>query len=138
MASSRVLIFAVIGHNTFNTPEIFQVFTVFPVRTFQSCTILSLPSPPLLYEGKFFLQLVGLDKLSCPCISLVHSRVLFKELSSRTGSARDEIIVEWTNASHYMVRTGLEKSLKIEKLWDILERSLNNFFESFLIKNNVR
>ena len=99
-------------------------------------TIAPLPSP--LIRGEFFLQLVGLDKLSCPCISLVHSRVLFKELSSRTGSARDEIIVEWTNASHYMVRTGLEKSLKIEKLWDILERSLNNFFESFLIKNNVR
>ena len=144
MASSRVLIFAVIGHNTFNTPEIFQVFTVFPVRTFQSCTILSLPSPPLLYEGKFFLQLVGLDKLSCPCISLVHSRVLFKELSSRTGSARDEIIVEWTNASHYMVRTGLqkslkkhpviEKSLKIEKLWDILERSLNNLLKAPWLK----
>ena len=52
----------------------------------------------------------------------------------------DEIIVEWTNASHYMVRTGLEKSfkkhpdleksLKIEKLWDILERSLNSFLKA--------
>ena len=29
MASSCVLIFAVIGHNTINIPEIFQVFTVF-------------------------------------------------------------------------------------------------------------
>ena len=41
-----------------------------------------------------------------------------------------------------MVRTGLEKSLKIEKLWDILEESLNfpqkslNIFESSLNKNN--
>ena len=31
VASSRVLIFAVIGHNTINIPETFQVFTVFPV-----------------------------------------------------------------------------------------------------------
>ena len=30
-ASSHVLIFAVIGHNTINIPGIFQVFTVFPV-----------------------------------------------------------------------------------------------------------
>ena len=29
VGSSRVLIFAVIGHNTINIPEIFQVFTVF-------------------------------------------------------------------------------------------------------------
>ena len=52
----------------------------------------------------------------------------------------DEIIVELTNASHYMVRTGfekllknhpvLEKSLKIEKLWDILEKSFNNFLKA--------
>ena len=28
---SRVPIFAVIGHNTINIPEIFQVFTIFPV-----------------------------------------------------------------------------------------------------------
>ena len=27
----RVLIFAVINHNTINIPEIFQVFTVFPI-----------------------------------------------------------------------------------------------------------
>ena len=27
----RVLIFAVISHNTINIPEIFQVFTVFPI-----------------------------------------------------------------------------------------------------------
>ena len=31
VASSHVLIFAVIGHNTVDIPEIFQVFTVFPV-----------------------------------------------------------------------------------------------------------
>ena len=31
MASSRVLIFAAIGHDTINIPEIFQVFMVFPV-----------------------------------------------------------------------------------------------------------
>jgi len=31
VASSRVLIFALIGHNTVNILEIFQVFTVFPV-----------------------------------------------------------------------------------------------------------
>ena len=43
-----------------------------------------------------------------------------------------------------MVRTGLEKSLKIEKLLDIREKSLNfpqkslNTFESSLNKNNLR
>ena len=53
-----------------------------------------------------------------------------------------------------MVRTGLEKSLKkhhvlekslkVEKLWDMLEKSLNflqkvlNIFESSLNKNNLR
>ena len=31
VASSRVLIFAVIGHNTITIPEVFQVFTIFPV-----------------------------------------------------------------------------------------------------------
>ena len=31
VASSRVLIFAVIGDNAINIPEIFQVFTIFPV-----------------------------------------------------------------------------------------------------------
>ena len=31
VASSRVPIFAVIGHNTMNIPEIFQVFTIFVV-----------------------------------------------------------------------------------------------------------
>ena len=31
VASSRVLSFAVIGRNTINIPETFQVFTVFPV-----------------------------------------------------------------------------------------------------------
>ena len=31
VASSRVLIFAVISHNTINIREIFQVFTIFPV-----------------------------------------------------------------------------------------------------------
>ena len=31
---------------------------------------------------------------------------------------------------------GLEKSLKIEKLWDTLEKSLN-IFESFLNKNDL-
>ena len=31
VANSLVLIFALIGHNTINIPEIFQVFTVFPV-----------------------------------------------------------------------------------------------------------
>ena len=42
-----------------------------------------------------------------------------------------------------MVRTGLEKSLKVEKLLDILEKSLNfpqkplNIFESSLNKNNL-
>ena len=42
-----------------------------------------------------------------------------------------------------MVRTGLEKSLKIGKLWDILEKSLNflqkslNIFESSLNKSNL-
>ena len=30
VASLHVLMFAVIGHNTMNIPEIFQVFTVFP------------------------------------------------------------------------------------------------------------
>ena len=35
MASSCVLIFAVIGHNTINIPEIFQVFTVF--RSHNKC-----------------------------------------------------------------------------------------------------
>ena len=33
---------------------------------------------------------------------------------------------------YIMVCTGLEKSLKIEKLWDILEKSLN-FPQKFLI-----
>ena len=43
-----------------------------------------------------------------------------------------------------MVRTGLEKSLKIENLQDILEKPLNfpqkslNIFESSLNKNNLR
>ena len=43
-----------------------------------------------------------------------------------------------------MVRTDLEKSLKIEKLWDIREKSLNlpqkslNIFESSLGKHNLR
>ena len=31
VTSSRVMIFAVIGHNTINIPKIFQVFTVFAV-----------------------------------------------------------------------------------------------------------
>ena len=31
VASSYLLIFAVIGHNTLNIPEIFQVIMVFPV-----------------------------------------------------------------------------------------------------------
>ena len=31
VASPHVLIFALIGHNEVNIPEIFQVFTVFPV-----------------------------------------------------------------------------------------------------------
>ena len=31
VASSRVMIFAVIGHNSINIPKIFQVFTVFAV-----------------------------------------------------------------------------------------------------------
>ena len=31
VANSRELIFALIGHNTVNIPEIFQVCTVFPV-----------------------------------------------------------------------------------------------------------
>ena len=31
VASSHGLIFAVIGHNAINIPEIFQVFTIFPV-----------------------------------------------------------------------------------------------------------
>ena len=31
VASTHVLIFAVIGYNTINIPEIFQVFKVFPV-----------------------------------------------------------------------------------------------------------
>ena len=31
VANSRVMIFAVIGHNTINIPEIFQVFTIFLV-----------------------------------------------------------------------------------------------------------
>ena len=34
MASSGVLIFALIGHNTIKIPEIFQVFMVFPVTLF--------------------------------------------------------------------------------------------------------
>ena len=43
-----------------------------------------------------------------------------------------------------MVRTGLKKSLKVEQLLDILEKSLNfpqmalNIFESSLNKNNRR
>ena len=42
-----------------------------------------------------------------------------------------------------MVHTGLEKSLKIEKLWDIVEKPLNfpqkslNIFESSLNENNL-
>ena len=42
-----------------------------------------------------------------------------------------------------MVHMGLEKSWKIEKLWDILEKSLNfpqkslNIFEGFLNENNL-
>ena len=31
VASSRVLILTVIGHNAINIPEMFQVFTIFPV-----------------------------------------------------------------------------------------------------------
>ena len=31
VASSRVVIFALIAHNTIHIPETFQVFTVFPV-----------------------------------------------------------------------------------------------------------
>ena len=44
----------------------------------------------------------------------------------------------------FMVRTGLEKSLKIANLRDILEKSWNfpqkslNIFESSLNKNNLR
>ena len=43
-----------------------------------------------------------------------------------------------------VVHTGLEKSWKIEKLWDVLEKSLNfpqkslNIFESSLNENNLR
>ena len=46
----------------------------------------------------------------------------------------------WLLVNYYMVHMGLEKSLKIEKLWDILEKSLNfpqkslNIFESSLYK----
>ena len=46
--------------------------------------------------------------------------------------------------TYVMVRTGLEKSLKIVNLRDILEKSLNfphkflNIFESSLNKNNLR
>jgi len=49
----------------------------------------------------------------------------------------------WSLVNYYMVHTGLEKSLKIEKLWDILEKSLNfpqkssNIFESSLNKYNL-
>ena len=44
----------------------------------------------------------------------------------------------WLLVNYYMVHMGLEKSLKIETLWDILEKSLNfpqtslNIFESSL------
>ena len=44
----------------------------------------------------------------------------------------------WLLGNYYMVHTGLEKSLKIEKLWYIVEKSLNfpqtslNIFESSL------
>ena len=43
----------------------------------------------------------------------------------------------------HIVRTGLEKSLKIEKLWDIREKSFNvpqkslNIFESSFDKTNL-
>ena len=61
-----------------------------PLRTFQSCTILLPPpppaSPPLLYEGKIFFTTRRTGQ-SCSYISLVHSRVLFKRLSSRTSGA---------------------------------------------------
>ena len=46
----------------------------------------------------------------------------------------------WLLVNYYMVHMGLEKSLKSEKLWDILEKSLNfpqeslNIFESSLYK----
>ena len=36
MASSHVLIFAVISNNTLNIPEIFQAFAAFPVTLLQS------------------------------------------------------------------------------------------------------
>ena len=42
-----------------------------------------------------------------------------------------------------MVHTGLEKSWKIEKLWDVLKKSLNfpqkslSIFESSLNENNL-
>ena len=36
MASSPVLIFAVIGHNTINIPEIFQVFMDFPATLYHA------------------------------------------------------------------------------------------------------
>ena len=44
----------------------------------------------------------------------------------------------WLLVNYYMVHTGLEKFLKIEKLWYIVEKSLNfpqtslNIFESSL------
>ena len=49
----------------------------------------------------------------------------------------------WLLVNYYMVHMGLEKSLKIEKLWDIVEKPLNfpqkslNIFESSLNKNNL-
>ena len=47
VASSHVMIFAVIGHNTINIPEIFQVFTVSPSHC--NCTFSILEDLDALY-----------------------------------------------------------------------------------------
>ena len=63
MASSHVMIFAVIGHNTINIPEIFQVFTV--SRSHCNCTFSSLEDLGALYfKGCYLLWRIFLRKTS--------------------------------------------------------------------------
>ena len=63
---------------------------------------------------------------------------------AKKGAARHCEDVVLLIQTYVMVRTGLEKSLKIANLRDILENSLNfpqkslNIFESSLNKNNLR
>ena len=62
----------------------------------------------------------------------------FHRLSINKLSVTNLTNNNWLLVNYYMVHMGLEKSLKIETLWDILEKSLNfpqislNIFESSL------